>query len=223
MNWCHWIDFKNRKSTTSRQQVGLSLSQLDAWCSSSGVYIPEFVLEPVLGANVRLPFTSGSPAASQVFSVPGPAGQIDRFLWRHWDRKEGGWSGVRCECKGESIAERKWRENAGSVRVQRYCSHYLCNSLRSDVPQKLVGFSLNLCVWVCQMWSDSGSLPTCLVSKNTRCSTPLAQIKIWTLCVSACLFACVVLLLGLCRLIFGSGLVIHGDLGTSIPFACKRQ
>lgn len=51
------------------------------------VHVPEFVLERVLCAYVGLSFSSWSPAASQVFGVPGPAGQIDRLLWRHWDRK----------------------------------------------------------------------------------------------------------------------------------------
>ncbi len=54
------------------------------------VCVPEFVLERVLCANVCLSFPSGSPAASQVFGVPGPAGQIDRLLWRHWDGKRDG-------------------------------------------------------------------------------------------------------------------------------------
>lgn len=51
--------------------------------------VPEFVLERILRANISLSFSSWSPAASQVFGVPGPAGQIDRLLWRHWDRKRG--------------------------------------------------------------------------------------------------------------------------------------
>lgn len=52
----------------------------------------------------------------------------------------------------ESIAERKWRENVGSLRVQSYCSHYLCNSPSSDVPQKLGVFFLiwvHVCACVC--------------------------------------------------------------------------
>lgn len=56
------------------------------------VYIPEFVLECVLCADVSLSFPSRHPAASQVFGVPGPAGQIDRLLWRHWDRKRDRWT-----------------------------------------------------------------------------------------------------------------------------------
>lgn len=56
-------------------------------------YIPEFVLEHVLGTNVGLSFPSRSPAASQVFGVPGPAGQIDRPLWRHWGKERGGRNG----------------------------------------------------------------------------------------------------------------------------------
>lgn len=54
-------------------------------CVSVCVYVPEFVLERVLCAYVGLSFSSWSPAARQVFGVPGPAGQIDRLLWRHWD------------------------------------------------------------------------------------------------------------------------------------------
>lgn len=54
------------------------------------VFLPEFVLERVLCANVSLSFPSWSPAACQVLGVPGPAGQIDRLLWRHWDKKKRG-------------------------------------------------------------------------------------------------------------------------------------
>ena len=59
---------------------------------AASVSIPEFVLERVLCANVGLSFPSRRPAASQVFGVPGPAGQIDRLLRRHWEEKEGGQS-----------------------------------------------------------------------------------------------------------------------------------
>lgn len=53
--------------------------------------VPEFVLECVLRADVCLSSPSWSPAAGQIFGVPGPAGQIDWFLWRHldgWEREE---------------------------------------------------------------------------------------------------------------------------------------
>ena len=53
------------------------------------VCIPEFELERVLGTNVGFSLSSWGPAASQVFGVPGPAGQIDRLLWRHWDGERG--------------------------------------------------------------------------------------------------------------------------------------
>lgn len=52
-----------------------------------GVCTPEFVLERVLGTNVGLSFSPRGPAARQVLGVPGPAGQIDWLLWRHWDKK----------------------------------------------------------------------------------------------------------------------------------------
>lgn len=52
-------------------------------------HIPEFILELVLRADISLSFSSWCPSASKVFGVPGPAGQIDRLLWRHWDRMRG--------------------------------------------------------------------------------------------------------------------------------------
>lgn len=70
------------------------------------VDVPELILEPVLGADVGLSSSSWSPAARQVFGVPGPAGQIDWLLWRHWDRE-------------------KRREESGGLKRERESQSYL--------------------------------------------------------------------------------------------------
>lgn len=53
----------------------------------SSLSVPEFILERVLCADAGLPSSSRGPAAGQVLGVPGPAGQVDRLLRWHWDRR----------------------------------------------------------------------------------------------------------------------------------------
>lgn len=63
------------------QMLGVALVCV---CVCVCVSIPELVLERVLGADAGLSSSSWGPAAGQILGVPGPAGQVDRLLWRHW-------------------------------------------------------------------------------------------------------------------------------------------
>lgn len=64
----------------------------------SHVSLPEFIFERVLCADAGLPSSSWGPAAGQVLGVPGPAGQVDRLLRRHWDR-----TGKRDKVSGQRV------------------------------------------------------------------------------------------------------------------------
>lgn len=75
--------------------------------------LPEFVLECVLRADVRLSSPSRGPAAGQVFGVSGPAGQVDWLLGRHWNRREKGGVTVDGQVKKITVKE----ENVGSVKA----------------------------------------------------------------------------------------------------------
>lgn len=50
------------------------------------VSVPEFIFKRVLCTDAGLSSSPWGPAAGQILGVPGPAGQVDRLLRRHWDK-----------------------------------------------------------------------------------------------------------------------------------------
>lgn len=67
--------FSTTLATYSRAQSG-----------SSQVSVPEFIFQRVLCTDAGLSSSSWGPTAGQILGVPGPAGQVDRLFWRHWEQ-----------------------------------------------------------------------------------------------------------------------------------------
>ena len=58
--------------------------------SPEGHHQPQLVLEGVVGVEEGFPVGPRRPAACQVLHVPGPAADVEGFLWGHWGSGYGG-------------------------------------------------------------------------------------------------------------------------------------
>lgn len=100
--------------------------------------VPEFIFQRVLCTDAGLSSSSWCPTAGQILGVPGPAGQVDRLFWRHWDR-----TGKRDKVSRQNDREneREREKMPGHPECKVSFGHYLHQSPSGGLPRDLVGSS----------------------------------------------------------------------------------